>query len=93
MSAQHTPESVADAILKAAGSQPVSGYMPYYGDKIVLAAKPFADAANLNAELLAALKAMDETLCDGFETQAKRMAGRKALIAARAAIAKAGGAA
>lgn len=42
-------------------------------------------------ELLAALKAMDTALCDGFDTQAARMAGRKALIAARAAIAKAEG--
>jgi hypothetical protein len=53
--AKHTPESVADAILKAAGGQPVAGYMPYYRDRIVEAAKPFADAANVNAELLASL--------------------------------------
>lgn len=36
--------------------------------------------------LLAALKGLDEALCDGFETQAARMSGRKALIAARAAV-------
>ena len=42
-------------------------------------------------DLLAALKAMEETLCDGFNTQAQRFAGRKALIAARAAIARAEG--
>jgi hypothetical protein len=42
-------------------------------------------------ELLDALKAMDAAICEGFETQAGRMAGRKALIAARAAIAKAEG--
>lgn len=42
-------------------------------------------------ELLAALKAMDTALCDGFDTQSTRMAGRKALIDARAAIAKAEG--
>ncbi len=40
-------------------------------------------------DMLAALKAMDAALCDGFETAAGRLAGRKALIAARAAIAKA----
>lgn len=42
-------------------------------------------------DLLAALKAMDESLCNGFDTQAARHAGRMALIAARAAIAKAEG--
>jgi hypothetical protein len=42
-------------------------------------------------DMLAALKAMDAALCDGFGTQAARMAGRKALIAVRAAIAKAEG--
>ena len=48
-------------------------------------------ARSVRADLLAALKAMDEALCEGFDTQAKRMAGRKALIAARAAIFKAEG--
>jgi hypothetical protein len=42
-------------------------------------------------DMLAALKAMDVALCDGFDTQSTRMAGRKAVIAARAAIAKAEG--
>lgn len=42
-------------------------------------------------DLLSALKAMDDALCAGFETRDARMAGRKALIAARAAIAKAEG--
>lgn len=37
--------------------------------------------------LLAALKSLDAALCDGFETQAARMSGRKALIAARTAVA------
>jgi hypothetical protein len=52
-----------------------------------------ADAKMIAAapDLLAALKAMDEALCAGFDTQAARMSGRKALIAARAAIAKAEG--
>lgn len=39
--------------------------------------------------LLVALKALDAALCDGFATQAARMSGRKALIAARAAVAMA----
>lgn len=42
-------------------------------------------------EMLKALKAMDDALCFGFDTQAGRMDGRKALIAARAVIAKAEG--
>ena len=42
-------------------------------------------------DLYAALAAMDSALCDGFDTQAQRLAGRKALIAARAARAKARG--
>lgn len=42
-------------------------------------------------ELLAACKALDVALCNGFDTQDDRMAGRKALIAAREAVAKAEG--
>lgn len=42
-------------------------------------------------ELLEACKALDAAFCDGFDTQAQRHAGRMALIAARAAIAKAEG--
>jgi hypothetical protein len=63
---------------------------PYWrsarGDKEIHANARLIAAA---PELLAALKAMDAAICEGFETQAGRMAGRKALIAARAAIAKA----
>lgn len=51
-------------------------------NKLLIAAAP---------DMLDALKAMDAALCEGFETQSGRMAGRKALIAARAAIAKAEG--
>lgn len=40
-------------------------------------------------DLLAACRALDAALCAGFETKATRHAGRMALIAARAAIAKA----
>lgn len=43
-------------------------------------------AAKVQADLIAALKAMDASLCDGFDTKDARHAGRKALIAARAAI-------
>lgn len=39
-------------------------------------------------DAMAALRALDAALCDGFGTRANRMAGRKALIAARAIIAK-----
>lgn len=58
---------------------------------------PEACAANLALivaapDLYAAVKGIDEALCNGFETQESRMAGRKALIAARAALAKAEGA-
>jgi len=42
-------------------------------------------------ELLAACKALDAALCDGFDTTQSRHAGRMALIAARAAITKAEG--
>lgn len=42
-------------------------------------------------DLLSALKAMDAALCDGFGTRETRTANRKALIAARAAVAKAEG--
>lgn len=45
----------------------------------------------VKADLLVALKAMDESLCCGYETPETRHAGRKALIAAHAAIAKAEG--
>lgn len=48
-------------------------------------------AVNSHDELLAALKAMEAFVTDGYETRAKRMAGRKALIAARLAIARAEG--
>lgn len=40
-------------------------------------------------QMLAALVAIDAALCGGFDTQAGRMAGRKALIAVRSAIAHA----
>ena len=40
-------------------------------------------------DLLEALIAMEEALCSDFKTQKARMEGRRALIAARAAIAKA----
>lgn len=42
-------------------------------------------------ELLEALRNMDESMCRGFDTRADRDFGRKALVAARAAIAKATG--
>ena len=48
-----------------------------------------ASAAKVQADLLSAIKAIDNALCDGFTTQQKRMSGRKALIAVRAAIAAA----
>jgi hypothetical protein len=40
-------------------------------------------------DLLAALQKLEAAITDGFDTQAQRMAGRQALIAARAALAKA----
>lgn len=63
--------------------KPYNTYVAQYclpADALLIAAAP---------DLLEALKAMDAALCNGFDTQPARMAGRKALIAARAAIAKA----
>lgn len=68
-----------------------SGYAAGYEAALDAAIEAVKKPDALMGELLAALKAMDEALCDGFDTQAARMANRKALIAARAAISKAEG--
>ncbi|MQB09566.1 hypothetical protein DXT96_06815 [Agrobacterium sp. ICMP 6402] len=58
-----------------------TGYFGSYGPNVFAAAP----------DLLAALKAMDEALCNGFDTKEHRASSRKALFDARTAIAKAEG--
>lgn len=54
-----------------------------YVDRIQAAA---VAAAKVHADLLSALKALDNAMCGRFDTSEGRFEGRKALIAAREAV-------
>ncbi|MBV8661481.1 MAG: hypothetical protein JO107_00130 [Hyphomicrobiales bacterium] len=62
-----------------------------YGDSVgdEADASHIVKCVNAHDEMLAALRGIDAALCEGFDTQKGRMSGRRALIAVRAAIAKA----
>ena len=94
MSAAHTPGPWSIGmygILKRNENESVQRIVDFYGQNDT-------DKANANLiaaapDLLAALKEFDAAITEGglFETAPQRHRGRKALIAARAAIARAEG--